>query len=93
MKNNQALKRETSIKNKLGMHARPASRIAQMAENAQSTVWICANEQKVDASSILDILALGAFKDTKIKLCIENEADAEILDQIVEFFESAFGEH
>ena len=74
------------------MHARPASKIAQIAEAAKSDVWICANSTKVDATSIIDILTLCAVKGTKIVIEIENREDIMVLDQIIDFFETGFGE-
>lgn len=74
------------------MHARPASQIAQMAEQAAAGIWLNANQNKVDATSIIDILTLNAVKDTNVVVEIENDLDKKILDQIVEFFEDGFGE-
>ncbi|MBU8849770.1 MAG: HPr family phosphocarrier protein [Desulfobacterales bacterium] len=92
MKNSGIIARRTSVKNALGMHARPASKIAQIAETAHSDVWLCANSIKVDAASIIDILTLCAVKGTKIVIEIENQEDIVILDQIADFFEAGFGE-
>lgn len=88
----QILTKDTEVVNELGMHARPASKIAQMAENAVSDVWLVAGEQKVDATSIIDILALCAVKGTQIRVEIENKKDVSIMDQIVTFFDKGFGE-
>ena len=74
------------------MHARPASKIAQIAEAALSDIWLSVNSTKVDATSIIDILTLCAVKGTKIVVEIENQEDMMILDQIVDFFEAGFGE-
>ncbi|MBC8440293.1 MAG: HPr family phosphocarrier protein [Deltaproteobacteria bacterium] len=74
------------------MHARPASKIAQMVDSAQSGVWLCANSTKVDAASIIDILTLCAVKGTKIVIEIENQEDMMILERIFDFFEAGFGE-
>ena len=84
--------RKTIVKNELGMHARPAARIAQMAETAQSDIWLCVSDAKVDATSIIDILTLSAVKGTQVMIEIENEADVPVLDRIVDFFEDGFGE-
>lgn len=92
MKNSRIIARKTSVKNKLGMHARPASKIAQIAESAQSNVWLCANAEKVDATSIIEILTLCAVKGTEVMIEIENQKDTVVLDQIVDFFETGFGE-
>lgn len=92
MKDKKIIARRTSVKNELGMHARPASQIAQMVDSAHSDVWLCADSTKVDAASIIDILTLCAVKGTKIVIEIENQEDMMILEQIFDFFESGFGE-
>ncbi|MFH2092858.1 MAG: HPr family phosphocarrier protein [Pseudomonadota bacterium] len=92
MNYNQKLTRRTSVKNELGMHARPASKIAQIAGEAKSDVWLSIDSQKSDAASIIDILSMCAVKGTQICVEIEDEADTLILDQIIDFFESGFGE-
>jgi len=92
LKDKKIIARRTSVKNELGMHARPASKIAQMVDSAHSDVWLCADSTKVDAASIIDILTLCAVKGTKIVIEIENQEDMMILEQILDFFESGFGE-
>ena len=90
--NNQPITRNTRVKNELGMHARPASRIAQMAESATGDVWLEVDGHRVDAGSIIDILAMCAVKDTAIGVTVAAEADLPVLEKIVDFFESGFGE-
>jgi phosphocarrier protein HPr len=84
--------RKTLVKNKLGMHVRPASRIAQMVESSNSEVRLCVGKTKVDATSIIDILTLGAVQGTQIIIEVENQDNISILEQIVDFFEAGFGE-
>lgn len=92
MKNSGTIARETTVRNELGMHARPASKIAQLAESAHSDVWLRVNSTRVDATSIIDILTLCAVKGTQIVIEIKDNADRVVLDQIVDFFEAGFGE-
>lgn len=92
LKDGSTITRTTSVKNELGMHARPASRIAQMAGSARSCIWIHANSTRVDATSPLDILTLCAIKGTQIAIEIENQKDMDVLNQIIDFFETGFGE-
>lgn len=92
MKESIIIIRTTSVKNEFGMHARPASRIAQIAESAQSGIWLHANSTRVDAASILDILTLCAVKGTEIGVEIENQKDMDILNRIIDYFETGFGE-
>ncbi len=84
--------RVTSIKNELGLHARSAARIAAIARNAVAGVWIQKDDQKADASSIIDILTLAGTKGTKIKIIIEDLADLTILNALADLFDSGFGE-
>lgn len=86
------LNRDTTVMNELGLHARPAAMIANLAIKAQSDVWLCKNGEQVDASSIIDILSLGCMKGSNITLKIENPEDMKILNKIINLFEKGFGE-
>ena len=80
------------IKNELGLHARSAAQIAEIARNSKGNVWLMKDEEKSDASSIMDILTLVCEKGTKIRIIIENSADTDILNAIVDLVDSGFGE-
>ena len=87
-----SLSRTVCITNPLGLHARAAAKIAKLVEKASAGVWLIKNGEKVDASSIIDILTLAAAKDTKITIKIDNPSDVEILDAIDEMVKEGFGE-
>jgi phosphocarrier protein HPr len=92
MTDRQELSRTTIISNELGLHARSAARIAEIAGNADANIWLVKDEQKADASSIVDILTLACEKGTKIKFIIENPADTGILNALIDLVDSGFGE-
>ncbi len=92
MDNSGIIARNTIVKNELGMHARPASTIAKLAADSRADIWLCVDANKVDATSVIDILTLCAVKGTQVLVEIEDEADVNILEQIVDFFEDGFGE-
>ena len=83
---------EVTIVNELGLHARAAAKIAALAQKAESKIWLIKNEEKADASSILDILMLACPKGTKISLSAEGSSDITILNRIVELVRSGFAE-
>ena len=87
-----ALSRKVTIVNELGLHARSAAKIAELANRSKASVWIQKGDEKADASSIVDILTLACEKGTKITIRIENEADFNILEAITELVEGGFGE-
>jgi phosphocarrier protein len=84
--------RHVAIVNELGLHARSAAQIAKLANCSKASVWIQKDDQKADASSIVDILTLACEKGTKITIRIENKADFNILEAITELVEGGFGE-
>ena len=86
------LQRPVVIVNELGLHARSAAKIAEVAQNAKHKVWITRDDESVDAASIIDLLTLGCIKGTEIVVGIENPADQPILNQIVDLVEAGFGE-
>ena len=95
MGNNTSFSRKTLVRAEFGIHARPASKIAQMAESAHSDICLRVGTLKADATDVLDMLSLGAVKGTEIVVemkKIEKQEDMEIVNNILEFFESGFGE-
>ena len=92
MKTEQELRRVSSIKNELGLHARSAAQIAEIARKSRGNVWIMKDAERVDASSIIDILTLACEKGTKITLIIEDPADSDILNTIADLVDNGFGE-
>ena len=84
--------RDAFIVNELGLHARSAAQIAEIAKNSSGSVWVLKDDQKADASSIMELLTLVCEKGTKIRIIIEDAADAGILDSIVNLVDNGFGE-
>ncbi len=86
------LSRDVIVINELGLHARSAAKIAEIAKKANYNVWIIKDNKMVDASSILDILTLECTKGSKITLKIDDQSDLDILNDTVKQFETGFGE-
>ncbi|MDM8524729.1 HPr family phosphocarrier protein [Desulfococcaceae bacterium HSG8] len=80
------------IVNELGLHARSAARIAEIACGAQSDVWVIKDGEKVDAKSIIDMLTLACGKGTEIEIKIDKPSDIDILNRIADLIEDGFGE-
>jgi phosphocarrier protein HPr len=86
------LSHQTIVLNDLGMHARPAAKIAQMAMTAKKNVWLFDGKNQADAASIIDILTLCAQKGSRIQIQAESSQDAAVVEQIKLFFDDGFGE-
>ncbi len=89
---NCKLTRSLRINNELGLHARAAARLAQLAEQARSRIFIIKDGQEVDATNVLDILSLYCPRGTEVILKIVDPGDTHILESMVQLIESGFGE-
>lgn len=87
-----SLLKSVIIKNELGLHARVAAKIATLAGRAKDKIWLIKDGEKVDASSIIDILSLGCSKGTEISFTADSEMDFDLLRNIVIMAENGFGE-
>ena len=88
----QAFSKDVTVVNELGLHARSAGKIAKLAGDAASKVWVQKDEERVDAGSILDILTLACEKGSKLTIVINDRSDMEILNRIVALVKNGFGE-
>jgi phosphocarrier protein len=86
------LRKKLTLVNELGLHARSAAKIAEMAQNAKHKVWVRYGDETVDAASIIDILTLGAACGSRIEIAIENADDTPVLQAIADLVEAGFGE-
>jgi phosphocarrier protein HPr len=80
------------IKNRLGMHLRAASTLAQTAARFKSQVSIIKGKNKVNARSVTGLIMLGAAIGAKLKVRAEGEDAKEALRAIQQLFEDRFGE-
>ena len=88
----QAFSKDVIVVNERGLHARSAAKIAELAREATSKVWVQKNEERADARSILDILTLACEKGSTLTIVIDDRSDMETLNRIVDLVINGFGE-
>ena len=86
------VRKELTIRNKLGLHARAAAKIVQTSKQFQSRIRIIKNGREADAKSMLDILTLSCPRGTRIELRAEGKDAAEALAALAVLFDNKFGE-
>ena len=67
------IRKKLTVKNKLGLHARPAAIFVQIANKFDSRITVKRDKEEVNGKSIMGILMLGAEKGSSI--IIEAEGD------------------
>ncbi|MCK9456113.1 MAG: Phosphocarrier protein HPr [bacterium ADurb.Bin157] len=85
-------RKEVEIKNKLGLHARPASLVVKMASKYQSEIQLIKEDTEINAKSILGVMMLAAGPGQKIVVTADGEDESDAVQSISELIESGFGE-
>ena len=80
------------IKNKLGLHARPAALLVQTAGKFKSKVKIFKDAQEVDGKSIMGLMTLAASAGSNLKIVIEGVDEIEAMEEMTRLVEGGFGE-
>jgi len=86
------IEKNFKIKNKLGLHARPAALLAQTVAKFQSKVAIIKNGQEIDGDSILGIMMLAAEFGSEITVIVNGKDEKEAIKKIEELFAKKFDE-
>ena len=80
------------ISNKLGLHARAAAKLTQLAGRYRSDIFIARGAQRVNAKSIMGVMMLAAGLGVTVKIDAQGEDEAQALHDIRALFEGRFGE-
>jgi phosphocarrier protein HPr len=82
------------VENQYGLHARPSALVVGQAKRYPGTeISLYSEEGKsADASSIFDLMELGATFDKKIEIRAKGNDAEEALDKLVELFQNKFDE-
>lgn len=67
------IRKQLIVKNKQGLHARPAALFVQIANKFDSHITVIRDEEKVNGKSIMGILMLGAERDSEIIIEVEGD--------------------
>jgi phosphocarrier protein len=87
--------RETSIINKLGLHARPAMQFVDIANQFKSNVMVFKGGEEpgeADGKSVMQMIILAAVEGTPLRIEAEGEDAEEAVSKLVELVQGKFGE-
>lgn len=83
---------KVTISNPSGLHARPASVLAQAAGKCESDVRLISNGKTIQAKSILNIMSMAIKCGTEVEVQCDGATEEEDLKTIVSLIESGLGE-
>jgi phosphotransferase system HPr (HPr) family protein len=85
------VERVVRIRNRRGLHARPATRLVELANRFRSDISIDGDEGPIDAKSVLNVLTLAATEGTDLRFVAEGDDAEEALEAIAALAEERFG--
>jgi phosphocarrier protein HPr len=80
------------IQNELGLHARAATKLVQLASKFPCEVTLAKDGHEVNGKSIMGVLMLVASKGTKVTIKAMGDRAAELVAAIVQLINDKFGE-
>ncbi len=80
------------VKNRAGIHARPAALIVQTASKFQSKILFIKENEEINAKSIMGIITLGAGYNTEILVTAQGADEEEAVTALSQLFERRFEE-
>ncbi len=83
---------DITIINKLGLHARAASKLVNLCPQFGSSVHLDNKGNRVNAKSIMGVMMLAASKGTLIKLEIDGDDETACFEAIVKLINNRFDE-
>lgn len=86
------VERTVRLINKLGLHVRPAAKIAELASKYKSEIFIIKDTQQVNAKSIIELLTLAAPCGTLLTIQSNGDDAENVIDAIQQLINGKFDE-
>ena len=84
--------RTLTIRNRAGMHARPAALLVKTASSFKAQIFIEKDGERVNGKSIMGVITLGATFNAQLKVIADGPDEAAALDALERLFENRFEE-
>ena len=81
-----------TIVNQLGLHARAATKLAQLCQRLDAKIELQQEGKTADASSVLALLMLASSKGKTLLVCTEGDDAEQALSAVVDLINNGFDE-
>ena len=82
----------TTIINKLGLHARASAKLTKLACSFPCEVWLSKGERRVNAKSIMGVMMLAAGVGSQVTLETVGDQEQEAMQTLLALMADKFGE-
>ncbi|MEO3677601.1 HPr family phosphocarrier protein [Rheinheimera fenheensis] len=81
-----------TIVNQLGLHARAATKLAQLCQQFQAKIELVQDDKTADASSVLALLMLASSKGKTLEVCTQGDDAEQALIAVIDLINKGFDE-
>jgi phosphocarrier protein len=86
------IEKQVEIKNRAGLHTRPAATLVKLASKYKSDFFIFQDEMTINGKSIIGVMTLCAEQGSKLTLQFDGEDEAEAALEVEDYFKRGFDE-
>ena len=86
------IEQEVTIRNRAGLHTRPAAAIVKLAAKFKSEFFIEKDGFQINGKSIIGVMTLAAEQGSTLLVRFDGPDEIEAYQAIAALFESGFGE-
>ena len=79
---------EYTVKDELGIHARPAGLLVKEAAKFKSAITLDSGAKKADAKRIMAVMSMGVKQGVEVTVTVDGEDEDAAFDAIKTFFET-----
>lgn len=77
-----------TIKDEVGIHARPAGMLVKEAKKYESKITVSSNGKNADATKLMAVMGLGVKNGQTVKVTVEGADEDTAVEEIKAFFET-----
>jgi phosphocarrier protein len=86
------IEKDIVIKNRAGIHTRPAAMIVKLAAKYKSEIYLKRDGFGINAKSIIGVMTLAAEQGAILTLCVDGSDEEEAAEVIGNLLSSGFNE-
>ena len=87
------IERQVTIKNRAGLHTRPAATLVKTAARFQSEFFIIKDAFEINGKSIIGVMTLAAEQGATILLRFDGPDEEQAAAAVIDLFERGFDEN
>lgn len=86
------IERDVTVRNRAGLHTRPASMVVQTASKFDSDIFLRRDDYEINGKSVIGVMTLAAEQGASLTLVVDGDDEEEAIKALSELFEDGFGE-